>query len=80
MTARFKTLAKADRTRPEACTVLIDRARGLVSVRPLRRRRLYTLPLATVAEMIVARVVKAEVFAARIEKAKRQPVKRGMRR
>lgn len=79
MTARFKTLAKADRVKSEPCTVLIDRGRGVVSVRPLRRRRMFTLPLATVAEMIVARVVKAEALAARTEKSKRQ-VKRGLRR
>jgi hypothetical protein len=41
-------------------TVTIDRGVGLFSVRPLRRKREYTLPLKDVAEMVLWRIVKAE--------------------
>lgn len=41
-------------------TVTIDRNAGLFSVRPLRRKREYTLPLRTVAEMVFWRIVKSE--------------------
>jgi hypothetical protein len=41
-------------------TVLVERAAGLFHVRPKRSRKLYTLPLATVAEMVVWAHVKAE--------------------
>lgn len=42
-------------------TVVIDRDTGLVSVRPLRRKRVYKLPLTWVAQTILERVVKAEI-------------------
>jgi len=42
-------------------TLLIDKERGLVAVRPKGRRRTYELPLVFVAEMIVAKVVKQEL-------------------
>ncbi len=42
-------------------TVTIDRDRGLISVRPKGRHREYKLPLAFVAEIIIAKVVKQEV-------------------
>lgn len=68
--ARFKVNERCDGA--PSCTVLVETAsttyavkelatRALISVRPKGRRRLYTLPLATVAEMIVAKVVKAEL-------------------
>jgi len=41
-------------------TVTIDRGAGLFSVRPYRRRRIYTLPLSTVADIVVGRLVQAE--------------------
>jgi hypothetical protein len=44
-------------------TVTIDRAAGLFEVRPCRRRRVYALPLATVADMVVRDIIKAEVRA-----------------
>ena len=41
----------------QTATVEIDRDRGLFSVRPLRSRRVYTLPLATVAEIVCHRII-----------------------
>ena len=61
---------RLDRARPAPASVYIERGIGLVHVRPYRSRRTYTLRLADVAAMIVHRVVKAEVFEARIAKAK----------
>ena len=61
MRARFRVLGRLDGTRVQEGTVSITRDSGLISVRPLGRRREYVLPLSTVAEMIVARVVRAEV-------------------
>ena len=42
-------------------TVTIDRDAGLFHVRPLRRHRVYTLPLAMVATMVCRMIVAAEV-------------------
>lgn len=61
MSAHFRVLGRLDRARPQEGTVTITRDSGLIAVRPLRRRREYVLPLSAVAEMIVARVIKAEV-------------------
>ena len=66
---RLRTEAKTDAARAGPVTVLIERRIGLVHVRPLRRRRLYTLPLAAVAEMIVARVTRAELLEKRLARA-----------
>jgi hypothetical protein len=71
MTARFRTSGAFDRPGQEA-TVTIDRAAGLFSVRPLRRRRAYTLPLSTVAEIVVVKILKAEVAAQRAERKARR--------
>lgn len=60
-----------DVSRPQQGTVTIDRGAGLFAVRPYRRRREYVLPLSTVAEIVVARVVKAEVAARRAERRSR---------
>lgn len=49
--------------RPSYGTVTIDRDRNLFSVRPLRRRRLYTLELSRVAEMVVHTIIIAEIRA-----------------
>ena len=53
-------------------SVLVDRGAGLFSVRSKRSRRVYTLPLSTVADMVVLRVVRAELFERRMEKARRK--------
>lgn len=57
-------------------TVTVDRRAGLFEVRPLRRRRTYALPLSTVADMVVGRIVRAEVFAKRLERAARKKAAR----
>jgi len=56
-----RIVGRLDLARPQDGTVTIERDAGLFGVRPLRRRREYVLPLSTVAEMVVARVVKAEL-------------------
>jgi hypothetical protein len=56
---RVKAVGRVDGT-PSA-TVTIDRKLGLIAVRPKGRRRTYELPLAFVAEMVVAKVVKQEL-------------------
>ena len=45
----------------DGATVTIDRELALIAVRPKGRRRTYELPLAFVAEMILAKVVKQEL-------------------
>lgn len=42
-------------------TFKVERATGLVHVRPKRRRRVYTLPIETVARIVVERIVKGEL-------------------
>ena len=64
----FPVIAQLDEARAQSGTVSIDRKAGLFSVRPLRRRRVYTLPLALVASIVVSRIVKAEVAEARRSK------------
>jgi hypothetical protein len=49
----------------------IDRATNLVEVRPLRRRRVYALPLDWVAHMICRHVIMTELQDKRREKADR---------
>lgn len=61
MISRFPVVAALDMARAQDGTVTIDRAAGLFGVRPKRGRRVYTLPLATVASIVVSRVIKAEV-------------------
>lgn len=68
MTAKFRVSGRLDLGRLQDGTVTIDRGAGLFSVRPLRRHRTYTLPLSTVAEIVVSRVVKAEVAERRAQK------------
>lgn len=70
-TARFRVVGKFDGA--SEATVVINRSSGVVSVRPLRRRRTYELPLADVAERIVWRIVTAEAA----EKRKRKGARRG---
>lgn len=51
-----------------------------VVVRPSRCRRVFQLPLDTVAKMVVDRVVKAEVFKDKMERAKLRKLGRAARR
>lgn len=57
-----------------AATITIDCQGGLISVRPLRRRREYTLPLMAVAQYIMGAVVRSELAD---KKRKRTKVRRG---
>jgi hypothetical protein len=58
--ARFETFARTDGSRPERCTVTIDRNVDLLMVRPYRRRRVYAMPLSLVASIVAQRVLLAE--------------------
>lgn len=59
--ARFRVSGRLDMAaRLGYGTVEIDRNAGLFSVRPLRRRRIYTLPLGTVADMVCRSIIQAE--------------------
>lgn len=62
-------------SRPQLATVTIDRDCGLFSVRPYRRRRAFELPLATVAELVVRRIIAGEVA----EKKRAKRAARGRR-
>lgn len=73
---RFRIVGRLDLSRAQEGTVTIDRNALLFGVRPLRRRREFVLPLATVAEIVVARVIKAEL-AERL--ATRRRARRGRR-
>jgi hypothetical protein len=44
----------------QSATVELERELGLFSVRPYRRRKVYTLPLAVVAEMVCHRIMLSE--------------------
>jgi hypothetical protein len=66
--ARFRVFGRFDGA--TAATVEVDRAAGLFTVRPLRRRRTFTLPLAAVAEMVIWRIVRAEVAERRAARRK----------
>lgn len=60
----FRIAARLDlASRPQFGTVTIERAADsiLFHVRPLRRRRVYTLPLADVASAVVRQIIAAEV-------------------
>lgn len=68
---RFRVVGRLDHAaREQVGTVIINRATGLVEVRPLYRRRTYALMLSDVASMICASVIKRELFEKRIAKAK----------
>lgn len=71
--ARFKVIARLDMaSTPISGTVTIDRDAGLFSVRPKGRRQEYTLPLADVADMVVHRLIQAEVGLKLATKVKRK--------
>ena len=60
--ARFRVRGRfAQAGAAKAATVAIDPRTGLFSVRPLHRHHEYTLPLSTVAEIVVARLIKADL-------------------
>lgn len=45
----------------QVATVIVDRDAGLISVRVLKKKRVYTLPLASVASMICGVIIRAEL-------------------
>ena len=75
--ARARVAGRFDAGRLQEATVTVDRRRLLFSVRPLRRRRAYELPLALVAEMVCLRVIRFEL--ARAAALKRSKGKRKAR-
>ena len=77
MKHRFRVLGRLDSAGgAKSGTVEIDRAAGIFSVRPLRRRRAYQLPLSTVADMVCRVIIVSET---RDRLASRRARKRGRR-
>lgn len=70
--AKFTVLARLDGARVQAGTVTVERAADLFCVRPHRRRRVYALPLSTVAQLVVERVIRAELAAKAAERRRRR--------
>jgi hypothetical protein len=73
--AHFRVVARMDSPVPRPGTVTIHRRidaygrpANLFEVRPYRRRRTFELPLSTVADMVVARIIRAEVLEKRRKK------------
>lgn len=73
----FRVMGSFDMSRTQEATVTIDRGTldPLFHVRPLRRKRAYTLPLSAVARMVTHRVIQAEIA----EKKKNKRSKRAKR-
>lgn len=68
--SRFKVVGTFDIAGGlQTATVEIDRAAGLFSVRPYKRRKVYTLPLSVVAAIVCQRIIVAEVREKRAAKA-----------
>ena len=68
--AHFKVSGRLDNASArQPGTVTIDRGARVFTVRPHGRRRVYELPLDVVAEMVVTRILRAEVFAKRLARA-----------
>jgi len=71
--ARFRVVARLEMaSQASVGTVVIDRGAGLFSVRPLRRKRVSTLPLADVAAMVVRGIIAAEIRDTRAAKRARR--------
>jgi hypothetical protein len=68
--ARFRVYGRLDGA--SQATVEIDRASEILTVRPFRRRKVYTLPLSTVAEMVIWRIARAEAAEKRAAKKARR--------
>ena len=54
-----------------AATVSIDRKYGLICVRPLRRRKVYELPLSWAAEAVMWHVLKREAAEKRAQQRRK---------
>ncbi len=59
-------------SRQQLGTMSIDRRSGMVTVRPLRRRRVYAATLSALAELVVRSQIVAEVRARRQERQARR--------
>lgn len=71
--ARFRVMGVLDGSGGiRSGTLTIERVTGLVHVRPFRRRRVYTMPLSMVADMICKRIILNEVHEKRVAKAKKK--------
>lgn len=53
-------------------TVTIDRHTGIFEVRPLRRRRTFSMPLSTVADMVCRAIIFSEMHERRAAKKARR--------
>jgi hypothetical protein len=63
-TATFRIKGKLEKAgSAQEGTLTIDRATGVVSVRPLRSREAYSVPLDTVAEWVVRHCIFAKLKA-----------------
>ncbi len=70
--AKFRVAGRFDLPCLQEATVTIDRDAKLFHVRILRRRRVYTMPLSNLAEMVVFKTIVAE----HNERAKARKMKR----
>lgn len=78
MNCRFRVRGRFDAaSQCQEGTVTVSRTALTFSVRPLRRRRAYALPLSTVAEIVCQRILRAEVAERRAEKRKQRRSKKG---
>lgn len=69
--SRFRVLGRLDMAGGAIPgTVEVDRDAGTMGVRPLRRRRVYSLPLSVVATMVCQAIVNAEARQKRAAKGK----------
>jgi len=71
--ARFRIIGRLDSAgSPQVGTVVINRQTGLFTVRPLRRKRVYEMPLAIVAEVVCKKIIIAELIEKRKAKKGRR--------
>lgn len=78
--ARFRVAWPSRLDGAEGATIEIDRANGIFAVRPLRRRRVYRVTLAAVAEMVIWRIAQAERREKERERAKARKARRAARK
>lgn len=74
--AHFEVETVMDRSTPQKGTVTIDRDNGLITIRPLRSRKVYTVTLNEAITMLVQRAIKQEV--AENRKPRKRLVSRGL--
>lgn len=68
--AKFRVVGTFDMaSAAQVATVTIDREISTFSVRPLHRKKTYTLPLAYVAAMVTRAIIQAELREKRAAKA-----------